>query len=1717
MRHRSQTSVEYLALLVGVLLISIVVANLVLPSGIFNNSGPRSQFYWSSSWPFSIESYTIIDGTLVLNLHNGADDPLYVTGIRVAGAEHPLFNYSTSGLGGALCTEGPVGHYTCGPTRIGSGKNRIVAASGFDSYCTFGVKDFVLDNLSIEYTQGSITGVLQSSNEKLAGSCGQQAPTPTPTPAPGQVYITGCRNLNRSGDIYILTADATAMPPSSSVCFNITTSDVILDMNGYRAVGNNTANFFGVWTASNNSIVKNGNLQNFSVSIYSQGNFTTLFNNVISVPANSTPSAEKWQGIELAGNSFGNVSFNAVTVSAVGPGAFEPAYPNGIFLLGARNSTFIGNNVTASGVANGIYMFANAATQTFSGYNSFLSNNLIVSNGQGLLVNSSGGFFQNWNNFSLNAISSTGAGSGASLQYANNWGIAGNAFKAATISSKSLFLVHSNYNSILANSFSNSTPASFFVYLADASYNNLAGNTLSGAGLYLGGRNVYNNITGNAINTSGTAIQLVVAYYSGNLSNNNFSFNTISSTGNGILLALTGVYNNTFFSNSLKTAGIGIQVSSNVTSAFFDSNTVNSTINPSLSLMRYSGFGTGNSTATFRNDKLSCTTCASLVVVNSSSSATFTNVSFDRSKITIGNDEAFGPNNITVQWYADVNVRYANGTPAANKLIALSDSLGRYMNATPRTDSSGAATIIVPELFSTSLSYYVPNGTMEWQFVNYSWNTSAPGGWVPSAFSCTMYNSSSRVHSGNSSWYINSSVGGLCYPYANLAPSYLYAGGTYLISGWFYNASPNGQASGRVNFGLGTGNAGGNIAASCSIGTGQYGSLPYGQWVYRNTTCVNPGIINGNQAIVSADIDVYGPAEIYADDLSIVPLAGAVATDNLTYVTYNYTPHQFEVKNAANTTNNWTYAFITNPSNFASDIFVPLVFATNASGGEGGIASGCMNVTENMILVGNVTKPGAYNPLPGQACINITADNVVLDCNGAWISGNDNENTAGIWTARNNVTVKNCNVQNFSYGIFSQGVSTSILNNSVYVPMNSTVNAQAWQGIELKANKYGNVSGNSVYAYTSIMQTTGTPPYRPDGILLWNSVNSTVSNNSAYSYGNNSVAINIYSSSNYNNISRNFISTNSSSGMGVYIYASCTGNNIYSNVIGTSGSNGYGVYTLSSSDANNIYWNSITTSYSASAEGVGAQAIYIQTGNNTIYNNSINTTGAFGYGIWISGASASWNKILGNTVNTYGAGSFGSYLYNSASFNNVTFNVISTNGSSSYGFYLRTSANNNSISSNNIVTNSTSGYGIYLYTVNLDNIFSNIINTSGSNGYGVYLYNSASNNTVSSNAISTNGSAGYGVYTLSSSDANSISWNNITTSYDASTEGAGAQAIYLQTGYNAVFSNNINTSGNFGYGIWLSGASANWNNVTGNSITTSGLAYGLYGLSSSYNNILSNTILTKRGGSHSDGIGLVMVALYNNISFNTIVAADQGVSFGGAGPGPYFNNVLQNSINSTGASGIRMQSNASFNNFSYNNITGSGYGMLGSSVVMFSNCFNNSFYSNRINTAGSSPAVGIGYAAGSGNESATFANDVISCYASCTNSVLVNNSGSAVFTNVSFNRTKVSIGSDIAYGPNNLTVLWPLDVFLANNGGNPRKNTWANVTSPAGLRYSNITGTDGVAHFAVAEFLNVTNSSGNYLVNYTPHAILALDNSNQTAASTSLNVTAYQFVTMKYN
>ena len=62
--------------------------------------------------------------------------------------------------------------------------------------------------------------------------------------------------------------------------------------------------------------------------------------------------------------------------------------------------------------------------------------------------------------------------------------------------------------------------------------------------------------------------------------------------------------------------------------------------------------------------------------------------------------------------------------------------------------------------------------------------------------------------------------------------------------------------------------------------------------------------------------------------------------------------------------------------------------------------------------------------------IDIYAESITLDCNGATLIGNGSDN--GIHsTDDNNITIKNCNIENYSYGIYlSNSINSTITNNT---------------------------------------------------------------------------------------------------------------------------------------------------------------------------------------------------------------------------------------------------------------------------------------------------------------------------------------------------------------------------------------------------------------------------------------------------------------------------------------------------------------------------------------------------------------------------------------------------------------------------------------------------------------------------------------------------------------
>ena len=150
-----------------------------------------------------------------------------------------------------------------------------------------------------------------------------------------------------------------------------------------------------------------------------------------------------------------------------------------------------------------------------------------------------------------------------------------------------------------------------------------------------------------------------------------------------------------------------------------------------------------------------------------------------------------------------------------------------------------------------------------------------------------------------------------------------------------------------------------------------------------------------------------------------------------------------------------------------------------------------MNQSSNT-QCGELSINGTYylklNLTTTDTCFNITAQNVTLDCAGYSITGNNSTSTYGVYSDQINTTVRNCNIQNFSTGIYIDGDSAD----------------------------YANITNNTInLTYkTSCSYSTGVC----NAIFLKSADNSTISNNtvSVYEY-----AIDLYSSAMYNIIQYN--------------------------------------------------------------------------------------------------------------------------------------------------------------------------------------------------------------------------------------------------------------------------------------------------------------------------------------------------------------------------------------------------------------------------------------------------------------------------------------------------------------------------------------------------------------------------------------------------------------------
>jgi parallel beta-helix repeat protein len=244
-------------------------------------------------------------------------------------------------------------------------------------------------------------------------------------------------------------------------------------------------------------------------------------------------------------------------------------------------------------------------------------------------------------------------------------------------------------------------------------------------------------------------------------------------------------------------------------------------------------------------------------------------------------------------------------------------------------------------------------------------------------------------------------------------------------------------------------------------------------------------------------------------------------------------------------------------------------------------------------------------------CMNISANNVIFDCQGHTIDGTDTSDTYGIYVYRSpatttNITIKNCVMTDWNVGIYLDSSNSNNLSNI-------TANSNSEYGIYL------------TYSNSSTLSNITANSNTYDGICLDSSNSSTLSNITANSNTYDGIYLDAYSDF---NILSNIIA-NSNSQYGISL--SYSEFNTLSNIIANS--NSYGIHLELYSNSNNL---SNITANSNTYDG-----IYLgDSDSNAIKNSIIQNNSQYGIYLYSAGnpANSIYNNLFNNTANFYFSG-----------------------------------------------------------------------------------------------------------------------------------------------------------------------------------------------------------------------------------------------------------------------------------------------------------------------------------------------------------------------------------------------------------------------------------------------------------------------------------------------
>ena len=373
----------------------------------------------------------------------------------------------------------------------------------------------------------------------------------------------------------------------------------------------------------------------------------------------------------------------------------------------------------------------------------------------------------------------------------------------------------------------------------------------------------------------------------------------------------------------------------------------------------------------------------------------------------------------------------------------------------------------------------------------------------------------------------------------------------------------------------------------------------------------------------------------------------------------------------------------------------------------------------------------------------VERNNTVIDGNGYTLQGTGAYASKGInLSSRSNITSKNTNIKDFSYGILlSESSNISIIGNNI--------TNNRWGGIGLWNSRYNSISRNHVTNNSGIgIQLTGLfgssnnsivgNVLVNDGLYVWSSYRNVVVDNSVngkplvYLEGASDVWVEDAGQVILVNCNRveveNLNLSNTYIGVQLWRTANTTisGNTITNN--------GYGISLEDSSNYNSVVGNNITNNREYGIRlTLGIHSNYNSIVGNYITNNN--------YGI----ESGAENSISGNTITNNSIGIF----LDSSYYSTIAGNHITNN---SYGIQL-SSSSSNSVVGNNITANNNQG-------IRLDDSSNNSVsgNNIRANHYeGIWVVDSFSNS-ISGNDIVDNMNGIYFYFT--NNNVNNVFYHN---------------------------------------------------------------------------------------------------------------------------------------------------------------------------------------------------------------------------------------------------------------------------------------------------------------------------------------------------------------------